>query len=426
MIDGYVVEPGAASAAETGRSCAVEVALRPWPYPYEAAVAICSDLDETPTAVDYFDRMRLLNTKESTPLGAGFGLEVGNSIYFDMPPSQFSYWNADERAQSSVRALIQSGHIDCLHSFGDLATTRSHAGRALDELARYGCEIKVWVDHAIAPSNFGADIMQGSGDVEGSAAFHADLTCAYGIEYVWCGRVTSVIGQDVPRRLGGIAQWQHPAASSITAAKEAAKGWLGRAGSVKYDSHSANDVLWRSTLRSGQAVYEFLRANPSWAGISVYETADGFGEVVTDDFLRHLASRRAACVLYTHLGKTRQPGRALSSSTRLALARLAEQFSSGKVLVTTTRRLLDFCRARREVSGTAKADGSHLRIDVTTKSLAVDMNALAGLTFSVARPSRASLTLNGGPEVPLRVNPMDADGATSVSLPWPRLSFPGI
>src|SRR6185436_656847 len=304
-------------AANGTQTRSADVALRPWPYPYQAALAICSDLDETPAAGDYFDMMRLLNTTGPTRLGDGVGLEVGNSLYFDMPSSQFSYWNADEQARTAIRALIQSGHIDCLHSFGDLATTRAHAGRALDELARYDCAMKVWVDHAVAPSNFGADIMQGLGDVEGSPAFHADLTCAYGIEYVWRGRVTSVIGQDVPRRLGGIARWRHPAASSMTAAKEAAKGWLARAGSTKYDAHRANDLLWGSRLRSGQAVNEFLRANPSWAGISVYETADGLGEVMTAGFLRCLVSRGGGCVLYTHLGKTKQPGRGLLPSTRL-------------------------------------------------------------------------------------------------------------
>jgi hypothetical protein len=417
------------ASQETGArvQAAADVALRPWPYPYQAALAICSDLDETPTAADYFDMMRLLNTSGPTRLGQGVGLEVGNSIYFDMPPEQFSYWNADDRARAAIRALIQSGHVDCLHSFGDLATTRAHAGRALDELARHDCTIRVWVDHAVAATNFGADIMQGSGDVKGSPAYHADLTCGFGIDYVWRGRVTSVIGQDVPRRLGGIAKWRHPAASSVTAAKEAAKGWLARAGSPKYDSHRSNDLVWASRLRSGQAVHEFLRANPSWAGISVYETADGFGEVVTGEFLRRLVARGAGCVLYTHLGKTRQPDRALVPSAREALELTAEAFSSGRLLVTTTTRLLDFCRARRGVTWTARSsDDGRVSIDVTSASRAEDDRALAGLTFYIKNPSRTTLTIDGRREVAVCQNPKDSSGRASVSVPWPRLAFPEI
>ena len=56
------------------------VSMRPWPYPYRAALAICSDLDETPTASDYFEMARFLNTNEQTRLGSGVDLEIGNSI----------------------------------------------------------------------------------------------------------------------------------------------------------------------------------------------------------------------------------------------------------------------------------------------------------------------------------------------------------
>ncbi|MFQ5494518.1 MAG: hypothetical protein ACE5EX_03975 [Phycisphaerae bacterium] len=106
-------------------------ALRPYPYPYRAMLAICSDLDETPNRDVYWKIMRFLNGSPS-----GLGLEVGNTIYFDMPPDQFSYWGTDDAGREMVRNLIHSGHIDCLHSFGDLATTRAHAQRALEELAR--------------------------------------------------------------------------------------------------------------------------------------------------------------------------------------------------------------------------------------------------------------------------------------------------
>ena len=108
--------------------------LRRFPYPYKAMLAICSDLDETPDGDAYWEIARYLNTTQTTAMGQGAGLEVGNTIYFDMPAEQFSYWNTNDAGRAMVRALIQSGHVDCLHSYGDLATTREHAGRALDEL----------------------------------------------------------------------------------------------------------------------------------------------------------------------------------------------------------------------------------------------------------------------------------------------------
>jgi len=404
---------------------AVAVALRPWPYPYRAALAICSDLDETPTAGDYLETARFLNTDEATRLGQGVNLEVGNSIYFDMPASQFSYWNGDDAARARVRALIRSGHIDCLHSFGDLATTRQHAGRALDELARHECALKVWIDHAVAPSNFGGDIMRGSGDVAGSPVFHADLTHAFGIEYVWRGRVTSVIGQDTGRRLAGIGRSSHLVASAITVAKEAAKGIVARGGSAKYAPHKSNVVLWHSALRSGQPVVEFLRSNPSWAGISVHDTLDGLGEVVNEPMLNRLVEREAACVLYTHLGKTAQPGRVLTPQTRAALDLVADARNSGRLLVATTRRLLDFCRTRRGVSWTASGGPEALRIDVSTAGLSgFGRRDLEGLTFYTSPGASVRLAIDGRDVPGLRRNPPDHTGRASVSVAWPRLSFP--
>ena len=310
--------------------------------PDQAALAICSDLDETPDAETYFETMRFLNTTEDTGFGRGAGLEVGNSIYFDMPPGHFSYWNTEEKNREKIRILIRSGHIDCLHSYGDLAITRAHAQRALAELERHACRLAVWVDHAKAMTNFGSDIMQGHGDEPGHPAYHADLTFAHGIRYVWRGRVTSVIGQNRPVSLAGIANWRYPVASGVTLGKETAKQLLARCGSRKYRLHGPNGILRPVRLRDHRSQgYEFLRCNPHWRGISVGETGVGIAEVLTESFLKHLADRRGACILYTHLGKLRQGRREFPRATIEAFHRLAGYHHDGKILVMTTRRLLD-------------------------------------------------------------------------------------
>jgi hypothetical protein len=291
--------------------------------------------------------MRFLNTTKLTSLGEGVGLEVGNSIYFDMAPGQLSYWNAGEKDRERFRELIKSGHIDCLHSYGDLAATRAHAGRALEELERHNCRLSVWVDHAVAPTNFGADIMQGHGDEPGHPAYHADLTLAHGIRHVWRGRVTSVIGQDRPLSFRGIADWNHPAGSTTTVAKELTKQVMARCGSAKYRLHASNHLLQSARLRDHSLVREFLRCNPHWNGVSCCDTGYGIGEVLTARFLDRLVERRGWCVLYTHLGKLgggRQPGRSFVDGFR----RLAEYHRSKKIRVTTTSLLLEqaarFCQ----------------------------------------------------------------------------------
>ena len=404
------------------------VSRRRLPYPYRALLAISSDLDETPDRHVYRESMRFLNTTETTAMGPGLGLEVGNSIYFDMPPEQFSYWGTDDAGRAMVRTLIRSGHVDCLHSFGDLATSRAHAGRALEELSRHHCRLAVWVDHAVAPSNFGEDIMCGAGDVPGSDAYHADLTCGFGVEYVWRGRVTSVIGQDIPRDLRGICGRRHPVASTRTLAKELAKGVLGRLGSPKYAMHGPNRVLRAERLRSGHRVSEFIRSNPYWGGVNRGETAVGLADVLVEPMLERLVEREGVCVLYTHLGKITHRDAPFGPRTRAALERLARWSREGKVLVTTTRRLLGYCRATRQVTLRPSAERDGLRIDVTVAGESgqpsLGLPDLEGLTVYVADPARTRVLLDGREVTELRRNGPDHTGRRSVSVPWRPLEFP--
>jgi hypothetical protein len=406
-----------------------DVHLRQLPYPYRAMLAICSDLDETPDWHVYWEIMRFLNTTETTVMGPGVGLEVGNSIYFDMPPNQFAYWNTDKASQEMIRTLIQSGHIDCLHSYGDWATTRKHVARALDELARYNCKLEVWTDHGTAVTNFGSDIMQGHGDEPHHEAYHADLTIGYGIKYVWCGRVTSITGQDVPANLGGILNWRHPMVSGRTLFKEAAKRKLTRWGNHKYAMHGPNTTLRPSVLRDGRLVYEFLRCNPHWGGVSSCDQGRHIGEVLTDGVLDRLVRRGGTCVLYTHLGKINNPGVPFNKGAVEVLRRLAEAFRSGSILVTTTRRLLGYLRTVREIVYDSVQSEKGLRIDLNTRAVESSIGELSaadlnGLTFYIPDAKAICMTIDGQEVTDLQRNAPDHTGRPSVSLAWPLLKFP--
>jgi hypothetical protein len=412
----------AAQAASSGRDA---VGIRPWPYPYRAMLAICSDLDETPDRTVYWDTMRFLNTTDSTSMGPGLGLDVANSIYFDMPPAQFAYWNTDDVGRAMVTALIQSGHIDCLHSFGDLATTRAHAGRALEELSRRDCALTVWVDHAVAPTNFGSDIMRGRGDIVGDTAYHADLTCGFGVQYVWRGRVTSAIGQDGPSFPRVAVRLRHPLASTVTTLKETAKRVLGRRGSHKYAMHGSNRALQRASLRDGRLVWEFMRANPHWAGVSRGDTADGLAEVLTENTLKRLVKREAMMVLYTHLGKIQRPAEPLRVATCRALRRLARFQSNGSILVTTTRRALDYRRLTTDLRVSSTAHAGHVLVEVTSPPGAPGSSPNpAGLTLYVPDRVRVTVTIDGQEISNVRHNPPDHTERNSVSVPWVPLEFP--
>jgi len=403
---------------------AIDTSLRALPYPFRAMLAIASDLDETPDLGVYLDSMRYLNTRGDTSMGPGVGLEVGNSLYFDMARSELSYWNTDDAGRAAFRTMIASGHIDVLHSFGDLAVTRAHCERALEELVRHDCRLAVWVDHAVAPSNFGSDIMAGQGDLPGSPVYHADLTCAYGIRFVWRGRVTSVLGQDVPPRLAGIFNPQHPAASIKTLAKEAMKGTLGRRGDAKYLAHAGNETLRPIRLRDGQPVHEFLRTNPHWGGVSSADNASGLGDVLTMPTLDRLVAREGFAIVYTHLGKVPAREGPFPPPTRAALQRLAGYRDAGTILVATTRRLLGYRHAVDNLKVASEADAAGIRVELSIddpRSVPADWQ---GLTVYVPANTAARLVINGRDIDSARRNPPDHTGRESLSVPWAPLEWP--
>jgi hypothetical protein len=397
-------------------------------------LAICSDLDETPDARVYFEIARFLNTTEPTAMGAGVGLEVGNTIFFDMPPGQFSYWGTDEAGREMARALLRSGHIDAIHSWGDLATDRRHAERNLAELERQGCRLEVWIDHSRAPSNFGPDIMMGSGDVRGSRAYHADLTLGYGVRYVWRGRTTGLTGQDVPLRPGSFApilRGRRAFASTRSALKEAAKVMLGRLGHSRWAMYGANRACRPCTLRDGQRAWEFLRANPSWGGPGESATAAGIGEVLTPRMLARLTASGGVAVLYTHLGKIRDRERPFCASTERAFREIARLQSEGTLFVTTTQRLLRYLTVRDSLRWRSSNEGERIVIaleavdDPVSGRRPPTARDLDGLTLGVATSRPVELRQADGSSLSAE-SFRGRDGTTWVRLPWPALRFPDL
>lgn len=397
------------------------ISLRDLPYPYAAMLSICSDLDETPDAATYLLTSRYLNTKERTAFGEGVGLEVGNTIYFYMQPSDFSYWNASDETRASIRDLIRSGHVDCIHSFGDTATRRSQAQETLDHLDEHGCKIRVWIDHAVARTNFGADIMQGTGDVVGDGAYHADLTLDYGIRYVWRGRVTSMQGQDVTASLRGIWHASRPWGSLATWGKETVKVCAALLGNPKYRMHAGNRLVRDVRLRDSRRAIEFLRTNPHPLGVSAGDNAEGLATALSDRFLDRLVARRGKAIVYTHLGKKVDRRSGFPAPTRAALEKLAGRMRTGEVLVATTERVLDYAELVNRITWTASdnGDATEIRLEPNTEQPRFD-----GLSFVVPERRQYRVLYKEKVLQALRAE-LPGSGETVLYIPWRQLEYGG-
>jgi S-adenosylmethionine:tRNA-ribosyltransferase-isomerase (queuine synthetase) len=384
-------------------------------------LAICSDLDETPNKDIYFETARYLNTTEETALGKGVGLEVGNTIYFDMPEHNFSYTNTDDDGRHKIHQLIDSGHIDCLHSFGDFVNTRASIEKYWSLIQSGKRKIEVWVDHAQAPTNLDNDIMQGQGAEVGKPTYHSDLTVKSGtLAFIWKGRVTSCVAQNVPRSYRSIFNHQHVKASIKTIALEFTKGWLARLGNKKYAMHQHNKVLRKTQLLDGTSVNEFMRCNPAWGGVSCFDQARGIHHVLTKKVLDTLVDNAGCSILYSHLGKVHSVAEPFTQNTRQAFELLAEYQKDNKILTTTTRRLLGYLRTVEELNFTVKKVDDETHIYVTTECSGED---LQGLTWDVERPERIKLYINQELYNDVSIN-HDISGKASISIQWHSLVFP--
>jgi hypothetical protein len=135
------------------------------------------------------------------------------------------------------------------------------------------------------------------------------------------------------------------------------------------------------------------------------------------------------CILYTHLGKVTDPEDPFDRRTRAALNLVAQHYREGRLLVTTTSRALAYCRALREVTTEASAQGDILtvRISRSVKDPGTDLaEELRGLSLYVRDPAKTRVMLNGHEVLGLEPNDPDHTGRPSLSFPWPPLRFPGL
>ena len=400
----------------------MDVSLRKYPYPYQSMLSICSDLDETPNKDIYFEIARYLNTTEETPLGKGVGLEVGNTIYFDMPEHNFSYTNTDDNGREKIHQLIESGHIDCLHSFGDFVNDRALIERHWNAIQAGKRKIEVWVDHAQAPTNLDIDIMRGQGAEEDKPAYHSDLTVQSGmLPFIWKGRVTSCVAQNTKRSYQALFNKKQIKASLKTIALEFTKGWFARLGNTKYAMHKDNKVLRKSKLVDGTEINEFMRCNPSWGGVSCFDQAREIHHVLTKKMLDTLVNKEGCSVLYSHLGKVNSVLEPFTNKTREAFELLAQYQNNHKILTVTTRRLLGYNRTVNELKFEIKKVIGEVQIHLTTAYQGEDLN---GLTWYVEEPESTSLYINGSKYNDLVINKKNDKQQASVSIQWCSLTFP--
>jgi len=404
-----------------------EVTLRKFPYPYKAAMAICSDIDGTTTVDEFLEIHKFLNTKEMTSMGRGVGLEIGDSFMMYAPPTcAFSYYSANPESAQIIEKFIRTGYIDSIHSYGEKVDfTRKDAIKAIKELSDNGCKVDVWVDHSTTVDNLGDDRTFGLGDHPESSAYHSDITLAYGIKFVWLGRITTVIGQSVPitlKTFSSIYDSRYPVDSLKNMVKESAKNVLAVFGNRKYAMHKSYDLVRIAKLDDGQKVYEFLRFDNYWKGVAEGATSKRLAYVISKRTLERLKEAGGYMVVYTHLGKNSDCSQVIAEETQVALRDLASEYERGNIYITTTSKLLNYYLNHKYLNWSYDIKGDEVVItisgveDPVFGSFVPTVQNLQGITFYVPDKDKAQIYVGGKEIENIRRNPADYRGRESVTI----------
>lgn len=389
---------------------------RKFPYPYKAMVGISSDIDDT-TDTEFTNTHKWCNTENQvSSWGSGVGLDIADSFYFYGNaynyPSEVS-WLSDNPERSPVAhkrddivKYFNCGWIDTQHSFGDVGRSteypeelldyfkRSWATQAYQEMAQYGVHSKIWLDHepyyGSDPSFYGYhlwsvvsyDTYGGVGyggmppdgaiptyvNPDGASCYHADLTRAHGIKYLWTH------------------DWGGPP-------------W-GQA-----------SIITPITLADGVTpMIGFVRAHTEGTHyITNFETfAAACDSAILEGNL---------FLWYTHLGWATADTAEFQNAMRYA----RQKQDAGELLVARSVRLLDYNLARDYVNWNDV--GATINItainDPVTGPRVPTLDEVRGLTWYVDDPQTASISINGSPiqRSDLMEAPSDGTGK-SIGIRW--------
>jgi len=404
--------------------------LRKLPYPYKAAIALANDVDNTPSLSVFLEMLKFLNTTSPTAFGAGLGLEISSSFWFfnSTRSEQLSYFKnlacIETPFAPACRELWRSGHIDCLHTYGDFdegGFERKYAETAVDELTKHSAKIQTWINHGNSNNiqNLG---VPGScyGDQPGHPAYHFDLLTHLKMRYVWTGKMTHVLGQNAANtanvRLKILLQKMLAGSKYRTLENK--------------PFFIANDLIHTIQLRDTQRVWDFQRFVNNWGYQTVLDSNDLAVQIKPAN-IRHLISNDGLLIVYTHMCEDLSIANPLPAKLNKALQFIADKYQDGELLIATTSRLLKYTELVHSIKWNHCIDNDRtlIKIDPELNNLGyhdiLTGNDLQGITFYCDKPGKVKVLL-GDRELHTVANDRDHTGRRSVSVPWRKLDYPDV
>tara|TARA_X000001036_G_scaffold345916_1_gene325774 strand:- start:745 stop:1974 length:1230 start_codon:yes stop_codon:yes gene_type:complete len=406
----------------------MNVSIRKYPYPFQCAIAISSDIDNASSLKNFVQFMDFLNTRKQTKYGKGLDLEIGNSFWFfnSSGSPQLSYFEGltfnETKMAPIIRSYIKSGHIDTLHSWGNFdrgGFKREYAKKGLEVCDEFNFKIPVWINHGIG-SNFQkiGNYPNMYGDDPDHNAYHADIMKKIGCEYVWTGKSTHIIGQNAKTNFSVLIkifiQWilKRTKYRNIT-------------DPIYDDGNNLFNILF---LKDSNKMWEFTRYINSWGNAGILDLQE-LSEQLSPTVLNRLISSKGVMVLYTHFNENlfNEIPKKLYNNLKV----LKEMNLKKNIFITTTSRLLKFWEISNYITYYIGQDEKKTNIflneflDTPIGIKSIDIMHLQGLTFYVDT-SKSCKIMFKGKKINTIINKTDETGRRSISIPWEKLHYPDV
>jgi len=404
------------------------ITLRKFPYPYRAALAVCSDVDNTPSQEMYLAVMDYLNGNYDTPFGKGLELEFGNSFwFFNLTSSpQLSYFEGDSDKETGFaphcRELLTSGHIDVLHTYGNFdegGFSRRHADISLNELNKQNANIKVWVNHGSSKNIQNIGFLESfNGAKPDKEGYHNDLLSAYGVRFAWMGRMTHIIGQDARPtknvKIKNILQ------------KLLFETKYRHLKNILYDAE--NRLLIETELQDGNKIWDFQRWVNAWGRENTLDINDLSSQLKPSN-IKTLIKNEGSLIVYTHICEGLHNEKSFPEKLKRNLENISMLSNEDYLLVTTTSRLLQYTETSSLLTFKTTYDNGLTYLEISPfinspgKKIQLSETSLQGLTFYCKHPEKIGILFKGK-NIKIKKNPPDNTGQCSISIPWIPLEYP--
>lgn len=396
--------------------------IRMAPYPFQAILAISSDIDGAKFAT-FVELHRLMNTRVETVWGRGVGLDISDSFWFYNGPKgnqdSCTLLSGEVGTELSAHAeflaeLVRKRHIDTIHTFGNLAGPlfrRDSAEKAVALSQDMGLSFPIWTDHG-GSKNHQNLLEPGYGANPAHAAYHADLLSGLNVRYLALPKQREEVVRDSllePVTLvDGQTFWGFPRMSMVSGMPERAMR-----------SMLSEQEIALLKPRTGNKAVRAVVWHPPFLHLQL-----------SDERLDALVEQGGYCVVGQHLTYINQRYRATPNFVG-SFSRLAERQEKGEILVASTHRLLEFERVRRHLDyDVIPHSGGRREIRIRgLKTPAFDKNPLRveelrGIQFMVDDPDRYRIEALGKPVPDRTLFRHRSDEGGLIGFGWPRVSYP--